>query len=40
LQPKQKLKTGGYTNSKVSLDLDYRQGLEVGLDYLQGLSLK
>lgn len=38
LQPVQKLKTGGYTNSKASLDLDYRQGLEVGLDYLRGMK--
>ena len=38
IQPVQKLKTGGYTNSKAALELDYRQGLEVGLDYLNGLK--
>ena len=38
IQPVQKLKTGGYTNSKTALELDYRQGLEVGLDYLNGLK--
>jgi predicted patatin/cPLA2 family phospholipase len=40
IQPVQKLKTGGYTNSKTSLEMDYRQGLEVGLDYLNSLKNK
>lgn len=34
IAPKQKLKTGGYTNSKTALELDYRYGLEMGLDFL------
>jgi predicted patatin/cPLA2 family phospholipase len=34
IAPKFKLKTGGYTNSKTALELDYRYGLEMGIDYL------
>jgi len=34
IAPEKKLKTGVYTNSKSALDLDYRYGLEAGLDYL------
>ena len=37
IAPEQKLKTGGYTNSKVALELDYRYGLEMGLDFLSKL---
>mgnify|MGYP002628828924 CR=1 FL=1 len=32
--PLKKLKSGVYTNSKNALNIDYRYGLEVGLDYL------
>ena len=35
IAPEKKLQTGGYTNSRVALDLDYRYGLEMGLDYLK-----
>lgn len=35
LAPEKKLKTGYYTNSKNALELDYRYGLEVGMDYLR-----
>jgi predicted patatin/cPLA2 family phospholipase len=38
IAPEQKLKTGGYTNSKVALELDYRYGLEKGLDFLNSLK--
>jgi predicted patatin/cPLA2 family phospholipase len=38
IAPEQKLKTGGYTNSKVALELDYRYGLEKGLDFLSKLK--
>jgi predicted patatin/cPLA2 family phospholipase len=34
IAPEKKLKTGVYTNSKSALDVDYRYGLEVGLDFL------
>lgn len=34
IAPKKKLKTGVYTNSKNALDVDYRYGLELGLDFL------
>jgi predicted patatin/cPLA2 family phospholipase len=37
IAPEQKLKTGGYTNSKVALELDYRYGLEMGIDFLSKL---
>ncbi len=37
IAPEQKLKTGGYTNSKVALELDYRYGLEMGIDFLRKL---
>ncbi len=33
--PMQKLKTGGYTNSKTALEMDYRYGLEMGLDFVK-----
>jgi predicted patatin/cPLA2 family phospholipase len=32
--PQHKLKAGVYTNSKNALEIDYRYGLEVGLDFL------
>lgn len=35
IAPFQKLKTGNYTNSKVALEMDYRYGLEMGLDFLK-----
>lgn len=38
IAPVQKLKTGGYTNSKVALELDYRYGLEKGIDFLNALK--
>lgn len=36
IAPRQKLKAGHYTNSKTALELDYRYGLETGLDFLKG----
>lgn len=35
IAPSLKLKTGSYTNSKMALELDYRYGLEMGLDFLR-----
>jgi predicted patatin/cPLA2 family phospholipase len=38
IMPTEKLKTGMYTNSKTALEMDYRYGLEAGLDYLKALK--
>lgn len=36
--PLKKLKSGVYTNSKNALNIDYRYGLEISLDYLNSLQ--